>query len=146
MSMQDGERIIKKLIIHCSDSPDSMTEIGVKEITLWHQEKGWRTCGYHYVIRRSGKLEFGRAEFEVGAHVKGHNDDTIGICWVGRDKMEPAQRSVMIGLVKQLLIKYKLDVSDVLGHREIAPLSGKVCPVIDMNEFRAQLSMEKKPA
>ncbi len=146
MSMQDGERIIKQLVLHCSDSPDSMVEIGVKEITKWHQERGWRTCGYHYVIRRSGKIEFGRAEFEVGAHVKGHNDDTIGICWVGRDKLGFEQERVLMGLVKSLLIKYKLDVSDVVGHRELAPLSGKTCPNLDMDAFRAKLTQEKKPA
>ena len=36
-----------------------------------HLGFGWDGIGYHKVILRSGKVENGRPEFWIGAHVKG---------------------------------------------------------------------------
>jgi N-acetylmuramoyl-L-alanine amidase len=80
---------IKKIIIHCSDS-----EFGdVKIIDQWHKARGWRGCGYHYVITNGvlthgkpynndhdGLIQPGRPLRDIGAHCKGHNHDSIGIC------------------------------------------------------------------
>jgi len=75
-------RKIKKIIVHCADTPPSM-DIGVEEIRKWHKDQGWKDVGYHYVIRRDGTVETGRDLTEVGAHVANHNADSIGICVVG---------------------------------------------------------------
>ena len=39
--------------------------------------------GYHYVIDTDGTVETGRMVGEIGAHVKGHNQYSVGICLVG---------------------------------------------------------------
>lgn len=75
-------RPIEGIVIHCADTPPGM-DIGAADIRQWHKEKGWRDIGYHYIIRRSGEVETGRPIEEPGAHVKGHNARTIGICMVG---------------------------------------------------------------
>src|SRR5690554_2206478 len=76
-------RKIRKIIIHAADTPPNM-DIGVEEIRDWHVNgNGWRDIGYHYVIRRDGTVERGRSEEVAGAHVYGHNSDSIGICLVG---------------------------------------------------------------
>ena len=75
-------REINTFIIHCSDTYPDM-DIGVEEIRRWHKERGWSDIGYHYVIRRNGKIEEGRNDGIVGAHAKGMNENSLGICMVG---------------------------------------------------------------
>ena len=70
---------IKNLIIHCSDTPD-IEDIGALEIHKMHLEFGWEGIGYHYIIRKNGKIENGRPEFWVGAHTYGLNKQSLGIC------------------------------------------------------------------
>lgn len=128
-------RKIKKIILHCSDSSDSK-DLGVKEIRQWHLDRGWSDVGYHFVIRRDGRIERGREEEVKGAHVKGHNDDSIGVCWVGRKVASDAQLQSIYMLLRGLIDKYDLNVYDVFGHTELD--SGKTCPNLDMNFVRLQ--------
>ena len=138
-------RPITTLVVHCSDSPDSM-DIGVHEISAWHRERGFETCGYHFVVRRGGRVEMGRPESRVGAHVKGHNEQSLGICWIGRDKPTETQRDALLKLLVVLARKYKVPVEKVVGHRELAPLSGKTCPNVDMAALREELALRLRPA
>ena len=83
---------IKYIIVHCSYTPDNM-DIGVETIDRWHREKGWMGCGYHAVIKRDGTVELGRPLDKNGAHVKGMNSSSKGICLIGgmnRSKDGPA--------------------------------------------------------
>lgn len=76
-------REINLIVVHCTYSRPSM-DIGVEEIRKWHVEgNSWTDIGYHYVIRRDGTIEDGRPIERPGAHVKGHNSNSIGIAWVG---------------------------------------------------------------
>ena len=140
---------IQRLIVHCSDSPDNL-DIGVAEIRAWHtmappQGRGWRDVGYHYVVRRDGTVEVGRYENgdsvlegkEIGAHVQGHNADTLGICWVGRDRIEPVQRAALLKLLRHLMTLHGIAPMNVLGHGELNP--GKSCPRLDMVGVRKAL-------
>lgn len=126
-------RVIDSLIVHCSDSPNDR-DIGAKEITQWHKERGFRTIGYHYVIRRDGTVENGRDEFYIGAHVEGHNAHSIGICLVGRDQFDEKQKAALVILLKRLMAKYKLTADDVYGHRDFNP--HKTCPNIPTKTLR----------
>lgn len=76
--------------IHCAATAPGM-DIGAAEIRDWHVNgNGWSDIGYHYVIRRDGTVETGRDRDndgdiweEIGAHVRGHNGNSLGICLVG---------------------------------------------------------------
>jgi hypothetical protein len=70
------------IVVHCSATGPA-ADIGVAQITQWHKQRGFDTVGYHYVIRRNGTLETGRRESEIGAHVRGHNANSIGVCLAG---------------------------------------------------------------
>lgn len=130
-------RPIKKVIIHCTDSDDSL-DIGAREIREWHVNgNGWSDIGYHWVVRRSGRVEAGRDEAKTGAHVYGENSDSIGIVWVGRKKPAPKQLDGLMRLVRRVLTAHNLMVTDVYGHYEFS--DNKTCPNIDMNWFRAEL-------
>jgi N-acetylmuramoyl-L-alanine amidase len=133
--------MINKIVIHVSDSPDTM-DIGAKEIRKWHTDpkpkgNGWSDIGYHYVVRRNGHIELGRLHTVTGAHVAGHNTGSLGICWVGRDKITTEQMDTLVKLAKNLIAAYNLTVKDVVGHKELN--AGKSCPNLDMNQFRSKL-------
>lgn len=133
-------RKIKKIVLHCSDSQDSL-DIGVKEIRSWHTMKppkgnGWDDIGYHFVIRRDGRIELGRPQKVIGAHVRGHNSDSIGVCWVGRKMASDKQLQSMYALLRGLIDKYDLEVEDIWGHSQFD--SHKTCPNLDMIFVRAQ--------
>ena len=130
-------RQINKIIIHCADTYPNM-DVGVDEIRSWHLQKSWSDIGYHWVIKRDGTLQEGRRESMMGAHAKGHNVDSIGICLVGgkgfNDKPEfnftYAQMDTLAGLVDN--IKSRFENLDVMGHNEV---SSKTCPNFDVRAF-----------
>ena len=73
---------IRKIIVHCSDTPDE-ENLTASDIHLMHLGFGWDGIGYHKIINRSGKVENGRPEYWIGAHVKGKNDISLGVCLIG---------------------------------------------------------------
>lgn len=130
-------RKITEIIIHCADTPASM-DIGVEEIDQWHKARGWDSCGYHYVIRRNGKVEYGRDENEVGAHAYGHNHNSLGVCLVGGKpdcNYTAAQWKALEELVWDLMSDYPDAV--VLGHRDV---SRKDCPMFDARAWVKSLT------
>lgn len=137
-------RNIDRIILHCSATPPKM-DIGVKEIRRWHLARGWFDIGYHYVIRRDGEVETGRPEEHIGAHVRGFNHGSIGICLVGGLTEEgmalfnftDAQMIAARDLVKQLLEKYK--GATVHGHNEFAD---KACPCFDVQIWARELKLK----
>ena len=123
-------RKIKEIIYHHSQTPKNM-DIGVAEITSWHQQRGWRTVGYHYIIRRDGSLEFGRKEESIGAHVAGYNSHSIGICMVGDDEFNEEQFNTLAELTRILKRKYK----DAVIYPHNFFNKDKVCPNFDVEAF-----------
>jgi N-acetylmuramoyl-L-alanine amidase len=135
-------REIKKLIIHCSDSDDSL-DIGVEKINEWHRQRGWLSpsgvsCGYHYIIKRDGTVEIGRPDYEVGAHCRGENKNSLGIVLIGRKDFSDDQIESLFAMCWGLSHKHQLDpTEDIYGHYEFD--SGKTCPNLDMIKFRAEM-------
>lgn len=80
---------------------------------LWH-------IGYHVVIDVDGSIHTGRHIDEQGAHVAGHNVDSIGICMVGTDRYTLAQWSSLRGEVTRQLQGHH-SIEHVCGHRDLSP-------------------------
>lgn len=133
-------REIKEIIIHCSDTPEGK-DFHVEDIDEWHKEQGWHGCGYHYVVALDGTVEVGRHEKNIGAHAKGHNKRSIGVCYIGgrdkdgktaKDTRTEAQKRAMLNLITMLKAKYP--DADVFGHDEVAR---RDCPCFDArNEYK----------
>lgn len=142
-------RKINKIVVHCSDS-DNPKHDNVETIRQWHTERGFigpdgisgtqDDIGYHWVITQDGTLHPGRPEDKIGAHVKGHNKDSIGICLTGSHKTvaSPAQRKTLDIFLKNTCTKYNLKKLDVLAHRDLDKY--KECPIFDLHGFLAGLS------
>lgn len=79
--------------------------------------------GYHYFIDKTGKVTQGRRESDEGAHTKGHNLKSIGICLAGNfDVTMPseAQKQALETLLKRLMILYSIPKENVVPHRKFA--------------------------
>jgi N-acetyl-anhydromuramyl-L-alanine amidase AmpD len=134
-------RPITQLVVHCAATRPNL-DVGVDEIRSWHRQQGWSDIGYHWVVRRDGSVEAGRREELIGAHVSGHNRDTLGICLVGgldehgdpAPTFTPEQFASLRTLANELLAKYDLSDDAILGHRDF-PNVAKACPSFDVRHW-----------
>ena len=130
---------VKYLIIHCSYTPESM-DIGKGDIDRWHREKGWMMIGYHKVIKRDGTVEDGRPLSKSGAHVRGMNRTSIGICLIGgmnrsKDGPDLNYTDEQMKSLRSLLDDLKEDYpkAKVRGHTDFD--KGKTCPNFDAGKW-----------
>jgi N-acetylmuramoyl-L-alanine amidase len=125
------------IAIHCSATRPSQ-DVGAADIRKWHKAQGWSDVGYHFVIRRNGKIEKGRAVDAVGAHVAGFNASSVGVCMVGgvsqkdftkaENNFTKEQWASLKKLVADLSARYPK--AKVRGHRDF-PKVNKACPSFD---------------
>lgn len=135
-------RKLNEIILHCSATEEGK-DFTVDDIRKWHvQGNGWKNIGYHYVIYRDGTIHEGRPIEQVGAHTKGHNSNSIGICYVGgvaadrktpKDTRTPQQKEAMLTLVRLLMKAY--GITKVTGHCEYA---AKSCPSFHVRQWREE--------
>ena len=119
---------IKLLVVHCSDT-ENTKNLNAVDIHKMHLNFKWDGIGYHKIILRSGKVENGRPEYWIGAHVKGKNDISLGVCLIGRDKFTKKQFN---SLRKTLQIwKLKYPQAKIVGHRDTGD-TNKTCPNFDV--------------
>ena len=89
-------RQINLLIIHCSATNENQS-FALQALEASHQKRGFNGIGYHYYIRKSGEVLNTRPLSRIGAHAKGYNRNSIGICYEGgldKDgKVEPREWS-----------------------------------------------------
>ena len=129
-------RKITEIIIHCSATKEGM-DFTVEDIDRWHRQRGFSGIGYHFVIYRSGSIHACRPTCQIGAHCKGHNAHSIGICYIGglstdgkpKDTRTAAQKASLRALVEHLQEEFPL--ATVHGHNEFA---AKACPCFDVQK------------
>ena len=129
-------RTINEIIIHCSATKEG-NKISAATIDRWHKDRGWRCIGYHYVVRIDGSIEYGRPVQDIGAHVKGRNKNSIGVCYIGgldadmepKDTRTRDQKESLLYLLKTL--KRLHPDATIHGHREFA---NKACPCFDAHK------------
>lgn len=118
-------RKINRIIIHCSASRADRS-LTVSDLETNHLRRGFRCIGYHYYIRRNGQVHATRPEEQVGAHTRGWNQQSIGICYEGgvaptgqpADTRTPEQRAALRRLVQELQTRYPN--ASVCGHRDLS--------------------------
>jgi N-acetylmuramoyl-L-alanine amidase len=77
-------RDITEVVIHATETYTNK-DLGSVEINNLQSELGHDGIGYHYVIRRDGRLQRGRPVNRIGEHAStnGHDTYSIGIAMVG---------------------------------------------------------------
>lgn len=130
-------RQIKEIIVHCAYTKPSM-DIGADWIRKVHLKRGFSDIGYHYIIKRNGDIDHGRPVQKIGAHCKGHNRYSIGICLVGgmsednkpEDNFTEAQTTMLRRVESDLRLQF-IDIEKTTGH---SAYSNKPCPCFNVTE------------
>ena len=134
-------RSIDKIIVHCSATREGQ-HVTVQQIRQWHLQRNFADIGYHYVIYLDGTVHKGRPLEKAGAHCKGQNAHSIGICYVGgldrqgkpKDTRTAAQKAALLSLIREL--RQRFPRATVHGHREFA---NKACPCFDAKKEYSQV-------
>lgn len=151
-------RKINLIVIHCSATPERKV-FTAADIDRMHRQRGFASIGYHRVVRLDGTVEQGRPDDVPGAHVSGHNFDSLGVCYIGglaedgktpKDTRTSAQKAALASLVKGLLKKYS--GARVCGHRDLSPDTNrngkvdkwewvKVCPSFEVKDWLKEIGL-----
>lgn len=111
----------KAVVLHHA----AASSASVETIHSWHLGNGWAGIGYHFYVRKDGKIYRGRPESWNGGHTYGYNE-YLGICAEGNfenEKMPAAQKTAIIELLRYLFDKY--GEIKVYKHRD---LDATACP------------------
>lgn len=131
-------RQIDYIIIHCS-ATKAGRDFHAKDIDKWHRERGFDEIGYHKVIDLDGTVESGRPISKPGAHCKGYNSHSIGICYIGgldKDGKPADTRTEDQKIALKATIEYfksRFPNAKVVGHRDM-PNVHKACPCFNAKE------------
>ena len=141
-------RLITMIVVHCSatrcNQPYPVLQLFHDHVEVNH----WRYIGYHFYITRSGRVETTRPLERMGAHAKGHNAHSIGICYEGgldeqgqiADTRTEEQKKAMAKLIVQLKQQFPT-ILKVLGHRDL-PGVQKACPCFDATTLQPLLHLK----
>lgn len=140
-------RAIYWLVIHCSATREQ-TEYTPQQLERDHQARGFLRAGYNFYVRKTGEVVGMRPLEMIPAHVKGHNRNSLGICYEGgldetgqpADTRTPEQKRALLALLRRL--KRQFPEARICGHRDLSPdLDGdgvitphewiKACPSFD---------------
>ncbi len=127
---------VRYIVVHCSATRSNMS------YPAWllesdHIKRGYRQAGYHYYVRRNGEIVTLRPLSMKGAHVKGYNGCSIGVCYEGglspagipTDTRTASQKRALIRLLRTLHLRFAY--ASIVGHRDLSPDrngDGKISP------------------
>ena len=135
---------IDRIIIHHSAIQQS-ADTSPLAIHSAHLMRGYSGIGYHFYIKADGTIYRGRPLCYIGAHCKGYNTFSIGICFEGNFEIEKptnAQKIAWLNLLEYLrkeipTIKY------VNYHKELYATAcpGKNCTFTELNDIKEDSKM-----
>lgn len=127
-------RKITRIFVHCTAS----WQLTTSEASLRKEfkAKGWSKPGYHYAVFPDGRICQMLDESEVANGVKGYNQNSIHVAWIGGidfemidgkptkkivsvDNRTPEQKLAIFDLLTKLKLKYRSAM--IMGHRDISP-------------------------
>lgn len=125
-------REIRKIVVHCAATPCNRDVKG-ENIVAGHLlpvskgGRGWKAPGYHYIVELGGRIFASWPEDKISNGAKGHNRDSIHVCYIGglsatgrpADTRTPAQKESLLRILRELRRRYPRAV--ILGHRDLSP-------------------------
>lgn len=148
---------VEFICIHYTATVVGGPPINMAIIDSWHRQRGYKEAGYHFLIRLDGSIEAGReirpdGSFEQGAHSRGENAESIGVCYEGGllpgdankgvDTRTDAQKAAMVQLLTRLTKLYPK--AKVEGHRDM-PGAATQCPGFDAAAWWASAKVSPDP-
>ena len=98
----------------------------VTSIHSQHINQGYGGIGYHFYVRKDGKIYAGRPIGTIGAHCTNYNTKSVGVCFEGNfenEKMSEVQKKAGAELVAYLKSTYKS--AAVVRHKD---MKATACP------------------
>lgn len=118
----DTRKSTERIILHHAAAKTCSAE----DIHRWHLNKGWSGAGYHFLVRKDGKIYRLRPEDKVGAHAYGSNYNSIGVCFEGDYMVENMpEEETKAGQELVAYLKNKYGISEVEVHKRVNATS---CP------------------
>jgi len=146
----DPLKRVEYLIVHHSEREyDFPFFIKIRHKVL----RGWEDSGYHFLIgngkllTEEGKIYQGRPEEMQGAHARGYNHNSLGICVIGNSDREippEAQFQALCSLLERKMHQYSVPLENIRGHKEL-PHTDTSCPgrYLNMTYVRAMLWQQR---
>lgn len=131
-TIMTGAEAVRFIVVHCS-ATCADRDYTVEQLLRDHKARGFRTIGYHAYIRKDGSTTYPRKWLEVGAHARGYNRCSVGICYEGgldaegnpADTRTSAQKRTLRELLGKLHRMFP--AAQIVGHCEL-PGVKKACP------------------
>jgi N-acetyl-anhydromuramyl-L-alanine amidase AmpD len=125
---------IRKFIVHCSGSSQNYT---IEQMRNDHLARGFDEIAYHFVIVGDQVFQTRSVDF-VGAHCRGENHDSIGICLIGkRGNFAPGQFIALERLVRRLLVIFPN--CEIRAHNYFN--KAKTCPDFDVEVWKRSANL-----
>lgn len=127
-------RNIEYIAVHCTATPQTATVSSIQK--YWKENLGWKSPGYHVIVKPDG----GAIELlpidQVSNGVGGWNSKIINISYIGgvdkngkpSDNRTPAQKETLLKYLKKWKTMYPN--AKIQGHRDF-PKVAKACPSFD---------------
>jgi N-acetylmuramoyl-L-alanine amidase CwlA len=118
------------VVIHHTVGRTTASAADIEEV---HKKRGFKTIGYHYLVRYDEVaarwlVEDGRSERMAGAHCPGANNTHLGVAVAGdyrEREIQPAALSALVMLLTKLCSEHHIDPSDIIPHCDRRPTE---CP------------------
>jgi N-acetylmuramoyl-L-alanine amidase len=128
-----------KIIIHHSATEDGKI-LSLPSIRKYHKAQGFLDVGYHTIIEEVDlgyEALYGRPLCLPGAHTKGQNETSLGICLVGNFSILPPPHAQLLlagRVVSQLCRVFNIPLTEIYPHSKF---NATECPGIrfNMDEF-----------
>lgn len=122
----------KRIIVHHSKTKDSET-VSASAIRRYHvTTMGFDAIGYHFLVELVGdhiEIFVGRPLNVAGAHTRGENRDSIGVCFIGDyDEAFPTYEMLNAGATLIAGLCATLDISEDEIHPHHKFAGYKSCP------------------
>lgn len=126
LRLKASKRTITDIVVHCT-ATRAWQDYDVDDIRRMHKAQGWADIGYHYLVKLDGTIQQGRDVDIIGAHVSGHNANSIGVVYVGgldnqgkaKDTRTENQKCALLNLMMDLRRLYPK--AKISGHRDFSP-------------------------
>lgn len=153
-------RTINLLAVHCTATLQGRP-FDVAAIRAMHKAQGWSDIGYHKLIGINGEIWDGRPEETAGAHIKGHNANSLAVSYVGgigsdgkpKDTRTNAQKQSIATVLQRWRAKHPNAI--IRGHRDMSPDLNhdgqitpnewlKACPCFDVRAWCRSIGIDPK--
>ena len=126
LRLKASKRTITDIVVHCT-ATRAWQDFDADDIRRMHKAQGWADIGYHYLVKLDGTIQAGRDVDIIGAHVSGHNANSIGVVYVGgldnqgkaKDTRTENQKCALLNLMMDLRRLYPK--AKISGHRDFSP-------------------------